>query len=91
MRGSIVPQNGRYKEPLAVLKPTAVIPDGDTVRFQANNLALWENLDGTPVHMDTSDKSRNNTQAPHLEGIEAVKTTTSKTNWFLTPFLSPRL
>lgn len=63
-------------------------PDGASVHFLANSLALWKKLDGTPVRLGTSDKSKNITQTPSLENIEAIKTTTSNMNWFLRPFLS---
>lgn len=69
-------------------KPTARIPDGDSVRFLASNPTLWMKLDGTPVRSSTSDKSKNITQASPLENIEVINTTTSKMNWLLTPFLS---
>lgn len=59
-------------------KPTVEIPDGDSVRSQANNPALWKKLDGTPVRFGTSDKSKNITQTPSLENIGAIKATTSK-------------
>lgn len=69
-------------------KPEARIPDGDSVRFLASNPALRKKLDDTPVRLGTSDKSKNIIQALSLENIKAIKTTTSKPNWFLTPFLS---
>ena len=70
------------------LKLTVGIQDGFSVRFQANNPALWKKMNGTPIRLDTSDKSESIVQAPSLEDIEAINTTTSKTNWFQTPFLS---
>lgn len=69
-------------------KPEVRIPDGDSVRFLANNPALWKKLASTPVRLDTLDKSKNIAQAPSLKGIEALKTATSNMNWFQTPFLS---
>ena len=83
-------------------KPAVEIPDGDSDRFQANNPALWKKLDGPLVRLDTSDKSKHIFQEPHLKGIEAIKTTTSKNElvpdtffssqpkWFLTALPIPR-
>ncbi len=68
-------------------KPEVRNPDGDFVRFQADNPTLWKKLVGTPVRLGISDKSKCIAQAPSLENIEAIKTTTSNMNWFLTPFL----
>lgn len=48
------------------------IPDGDSVRFQANMPALWKKLGGTPVRLGTSDKSKNTAQL-RLEGIDAIE------------------
>lgn len=53
-------------------KPTVGIPDGDSVRFKANNPALWKKLDGTPVRLGTSDKSKNTAQL-RFEGIDAIE------------------
>lgn len=53
-------------------KPAVGIPDGDSVRFQANKPALWKKLGGTPVRLGTSDKSKNTAQL-RLEGIDAIE------------------
>jgi len=34
--------------------PTAGYPDGDSVRFLANNLSLWKNLRGGSVALGTA-------------------------------------
>lgn len=70
-------------------EPEVGPPDGDSVRFLASNPAPWEKLNGTRLSLGISDTSKNITQAPPLKGIEAIKTTTSKMNWLMTPFLCP--
>lgn len=69
-------------------KPTVGAPDGDSVRFLASILALWKKLDGTPVRLVTSDKSKHIDQGPPLKGLEAIKATSSRPNWFRTPFIA---
>lgn len=69
-------------------KPTVRTSDGNSIRFLASNLALRKKLDGISVRLGTSDKSKNITQTLPFKGIEATKTTTSKLNWLLPPFLN---
>ena len=71
-------------------KPKVGIPDGDSVRFLANNPALWKKLGNTPVRLGASDKSKHITQAPSLGNIEAIKATTSNVNGFQALFPIPR-
>jgi len=53
-------------------RPKAGIPDGDSVRFLANNLALWGKLDGYSVRLGTSAKTKDTVQL-RLEGIDAIE------------------
>ncbi|MBI3807433.1 MAG: hypothetical protein HY281_07955 [Nitrospirae bacterium] len=53
-------------------KPEVGIPDGDSVRFQANHPVLWKKLDGAPARLGTSDKSKNTAQL-RFEGIDAIE------------------
>lgn len=53
-------------------KPTVGIPDGDTVRFKADNLALWKKLQGVPVRLGKSEHSKNTVQL-RFEGIDAIE------------------
>lgn len=53
-------------------KPQAGIPDGDSVRFLANNLGLWTKLEGKPVKVGTSPKTKGTVQL-RFEGIDAIE------------------
>lgn len=53
-------------------KPLAGIPDGDSVRFMANNLSLWEKLEGRKVQIETSPKTKDTVQL-RFEGIDAIE------------------
>ena len=55
-----------------LFKPLAGVPDGDSVRFLANNLSLWSNLDGKPVKLGTSAKTKDTVQL-RFEGIDAIE------------------
>jgi endonuclease YncB( thermonuclease family) len=53
-------------------KPMAGIPDGDSIRFLADNLNLWKNLEGRPVELGTGSETRDTAQL-RLEGIDAIE------------------
>jgi endonuclease YncB( thermonuclease family) len=53
-------------------RPKAGEPDGDSVRFLANNLALWKKLEGKPVKLGTGALTKNTVQL-RLEGIDAIE------------------
>lgn len=53
-------------------KPLAGIPDGDSVRFLADNLSLWRKLEGSPVEPGKSAKTLNTVQL-RFEGIDAIE------------------
>lgn len=53
-------------------KPLAGIPDGDSVRFLAENLSLWWRLKGKPVELGTGAKTKNTAQL-RFEGIDAIE------------------
>ena len=53
-------------------KPAVGIPDGDSVRFQANKPALWKKLTGTAVRLGESPKTKNTAQL-RFEGIDAIE------------------
>jgi endonuclease YncB( thermonuclease family) len=53
-------------------KPGAGIPDGDSVRFLANNLGHWSKLAGKPPELGTGAKTLNTVQLRY-EGIDAIE------------------
>ena len=53
-------------------KPTAGIPDGDSVRFQVEISGLWKKLQGRPAKLGTSPKTKNTMQL-RFEGIDAIE------------------
>ena len=53
-------------------KPQAGIPDGDSVRFLADNLSLWEKLEGKPPELGKGSKTKNTVQL-RFEGIDAIE------------------
>lgn len=53
-------------------KPEAGNPDGDSVRFLAADLRLWDKLEGYPVRLGTSARSKDTVQL-RLEGIDAIE------------------
>jgi endonuclease YncB( thermonuclease family) len=53
-------------------RPLAGIPDGDSLRFRANNLALWKRLEGVPVKLGTGAETKDTVQL-RLEGIDAIE------------------
>ncbi len=53
-------------------KPTAGAPDGDSLRFAANDNALWSSLKGRPVKLGTGKKTAGTVQL-RLEGIDAIE------------------
>ena len=52
--------------------PKAGIPDGDSVRFRANDLTLWKKLEGRPVVLGTGPETKDTVQL-RLEGIDAIE------------------
>lgn len=56
---------GRYK-------PLVGIPDGDSVRFLADDLRLWSRLEGKPVKLGTGANTKNTAQL-RFEGIDAIE------------------
>ena len=53
-------------------KPRAGIPDGDSVRFLADKLILWQRLKGKPVKLGTGETTKNTAQL-RFEGIDAIE------------------
>jgi endonuclease YncB( thermonuclease family) len=52
--------------------PMAGIPDGDSIRFLADNLKLWNNLEGNRVNLGTGPETKN-TALLRLDGIDAIE------------------
>jgi endonuclease YncB( thermonuclease family) len=52
--------------------PKAGVPDGDSVRFRADNPELWKKLEGTPVKLGTGVETLDTVQL-RLEGIDAIE------------------
>ena len=52
--------------------PKAGVPDGDSVRFRADNPELWKKLEGTPVTLGTGAETLDTVQL-RLEGIDAIE------------------
>jgi endonuclease YncB( thermonuclease family) len=52
--------------------PRAGMPDGDSVRFRADDLSLWARLSGRPVRLGTGVSTRDSVQL-RLEGIDAIE------------------
>jgi endonuclease YncB( thermonuclease family) len=53
-------------------KPKAGIPDGDSVRFLADDLSLWTRLEGNPVRLGTGVHTKDTAQL-RFEGIDAIE------------------
>ena len=53
-------------------KPKVGVPDGDSVRFQANNSNLWRKLQGRSVELGTGAETQNTVQL-RFEGIDAIE------------------
>lgn len=53
-------------------KPEAGRPDGDSVRFLANNINFWENLRGKPVELGDGVQTQDTAQL-RFEGIDAIE------------------
>lgn len=53
-------------------RPAVGIPDGDSVRFHATNVSLWKKLEGKPVRLGTSAKTKGTVQL-RFEGIDAIE------------------
>ena len=53
-------------------KPEVGVPDGDSVRFRADNLALWNKLEGRAVAIGTGVETLGTAQL-RLEGIDAIE------------------
>jgi retron-type reverse transcriptase len=58
-------------------KPKAGTPDGDSVRFLADNLTLWKKLHGKPVQLGTGQSTKNTAQL-RFEGIDAIEKAATK-------------
>lgn len=52
--------------------PSAGVPDGDSVRFRANNLSLWGKLEGKPAKIGTGVETAGTVQL-RFEGIDAIE------------------
>jgi hypothetical protein len=52
--------------------PKAGVPDGDSVRFLANDLGLWSNLEGRPAELGTGPETLDTVQL-RFEGIDAIE------------------
>lgn len=53
-------------------QPKVGVPDGDSVRFLADNLDLWKRLQGKPVKLGTGVTTKNTVQL-RFEGIDAIE------------------
>ncbi|MEW5987292.1 MAG: hypothetical protein AB1791_11700 [Chloroflexota bacterium] len=53
-------------------KPQAGVPDGDSVRFRADDLTLWQKLEGKPVKPGKQGETKDTVQL-RLEGIDAIE------------------
>jgi endonuclease YncB( thermonuclease family) len=53
-------------------KPLAGQPDGDSVRFEANDTSLFSRLEGRPVQLGTGAETLNTVQL-RFEGIDAIE------------------
>jgi len=52
--------------------PKAGVPDGDSVRFRADDPELWKKLEGNPVKLGTGAQTLGTVQL-RLEGIDAIE------------------
>jgi endonuclease YncB( thermonuclease family) len=52
--------------------PMAGIPDGDSIRFLAEDIDLWKRLEGRAVELGTGPETRNTAQL-RLDGIDAIE------------------
>lgn len=53
-------------------KPQAGVPDGDSVRFLAADLSLWERLQGRPVKLGIGPETKDTVQL-RFEGIDSIE------------------
>lgn len=53
-------------------KPGAGTPDGDSVRFLADDLKLWDRLEGKPVELGKGVTTKDTVQL-RFEGIDAIE------------------
>jgi hypothetical protein len=53
-------------------KPQAGFPDGDSVRFMADDLSLWLQLEGRRVNLGTGRSTKNTVQL-RFEGIDSIE------------------
>lgn len=53
-------------------KPRTGFPDGDSVRFLADDLSLWDKLEGKPAKLGTGVNTKNTAQL-RFEGIDAIE------------------
>lgn len=54
-------------------KPLAGQPDGDSVRFLADQVALWDRLEGIPVELGPAGQPTAGTAQLRFEGIDAIE------------------
>jgi endonuclease YncB( thermonuclease family) len=52
--------------------PNAGTPDGDSLRFLADDLSLWKKLEGAPVELGTGAQTKDTVQL-RLEAIDAIE------------------
>jgi hypothetical protein len=73
-----------YSMPFTLIKgrfkPLVGTPDGDSVRFLANDLDLWTKLEGTRVRLGTTQAALNTAQL-RFEGIDATEKTAAGGLW----------
>jgi endonuclease YncB( thermonuclease family) len=55
-----------------IYTPNAGTPDGDSLRFLADDLSLWKKLEGAPVELGAGAQTKNTVQL-RLEGIDALE------------------
>jgi len=58
-------------------KPKAGVPDGDSVRFLANNVKLWKKLEGRSPTLGTGVETKDTVQL-RFEGIDAIEKAATK-------------
>jgi endonuclease YncB( thermonuclease family) len=66
----------RKKMPFTLIKgrfkPMAGTPDGDSIRFLADEVKLWKNLEGRTVELGTGPETKN-TALLRLDGVDAIE------------------
>jgi endonuclease YncB( thermonuclease family) len=68
--------NQEEKMPFTLIKgrfkPMAGTPDGDSIRFLADDIKLWKNLEGRSVELGTGPETKNTAQL-RLDGVDAIE------------------